>query len=88
MNPHLQLFQINIEPQAPKSASDFWFFNFLRTYTDCSITTGAILRKEPLCFDPYTVNKLKFDKDIYFSTSQKHDHKPVAIMTNSINHNF
>lgn len=47
-----QLYTINIgEKGTPKCDDDFWLLHFLRCYSDCIITTGQILRKEPHAFD-------------------------------------
>ena len=55
MNRHGQLFTINLERGAPHSPDDFWMLQFLRTYSDCIVTTGKILRKEPDAFDPSVI---------------------------------
>jgi len=47
MNKSDQLFTINVgEPGSPHCREDLWLLHFLRCYSDCIITTGAILRKE------------------------------------------
>lgn len=43
-----EFFCLNIgEESTPKCAADLWVLNFLRCYSDCIVTTGQILRKEP-----------------------------------------
>ena len=56
---------------------------FLRTYSDCIVTTGQILRKEPEAFDPRAVKTMGFDPKIYFEKP-----KPVAVLTNTLNANL
>jgi len=56
---------------------------FLRTYADCIVTTGKILRKEHECFDPKLIKTFDFDSKIYFEKP-----KPVAILTNTLNENL
>jgi len=47
MNKSDQLFTINVgERGSPRCKEDFWLLHFLRCYSDCIVTTGAILRKE------------------------------------------
>lgn len=59
-NPRDNIFyQINLNEHAPKCHQDFWVLNFLRTYADCIVTTGSILRKEPLAFYPGILKALK-----------------------------
>ena len=47
-----KLYSININENSPKCKHDFWTLNFMRPYADCILTTGKILRDEPLCFHP------------------------------------
>ena len=35
-----QLFTINLQAGAPYCPLDFWVLQFLRTYSDCIVTTG------------------------------------------------
>jgi len=84
MNPRDQnLYQININDESPKCAQDFWVLNFLRTYADCIITTGNILRKEPQAFDPRLLKPLKLPPNIYFGKQKDGTYKgkPLAILT-------
>ena len=53
---------------------------FLRTYCDCVVTTGKILRKEKMAFHPDIPEMLKLPKKVYF----KKGGKPVAILTNNL----
>ncbi len=81
LNKDDQLLTINVgEKGAPRCLSDLWVLNFLRCYSDCIITTGQILRKEPHAFNPKVVEMLGFDPNVYFKKP-----KPVAIMTNTLN---
>lgn len=50
MNPEGKLFQINLREDSPKCEQDWWSLNFLRTYSDCIVTSGKILREEPHSF--------------------------------------
>jgi hypothetical protein len=61
-----KLYSININEQSPKSKHDFWMLNFLRCYTDCVLTTGKILRNEPLCFHPDVPGRLGLPNEVYF----------------------
>lgn len=63
--------------------ADFWMLQFLRTFSDCIVTTGKILRKEPDCFEPRVIKAMGFDPKIYFEKE-----KPVAILTNTLNANL
>ncbi len=45
------LFQIKINEQSPKIDEDFFGVHFLRTYSDCILTTDMIIREEPKAFD-------------------------------------
>lgn len=56
---------------------------FLRTFADCILTTGAILRKEPDCFNPASIKQIGFDPKVFFEKP-----KPVAVMTNQISENL
>ena len=55
------MFTINIQEGAPFCQKDLWMLQFLRTYADCIVTTGKILRSEPACFDPRVPMSLGFD---------------------------
>lgn len=77
------MFTINIQEGAPRCRDDFWMLHFLRTYADCIITTGQILRKEPRAFLSQAHKMLGFDPKVAFSSP-----KPVAILTNTLNHNL
>ena len=84
-----KLYSININDKAPKCSEDFWTLHFLRTYADCILTTGKILRDEPEAFHPHVPKMLGFPEDVYFG-KRKHQKpgKPVAILTNSLKANF
>ena len=85
MNKSDQLYTINVgESGSPRCKEDFWLLNFLRCYSDCIVTTGAILRKEPEAFNPNIPSMLGFDKNVYFKNKQK----PLCILTNTLNKNF
>lgn len=60
------LYSININDESPKCKEDFWTLNFLRTYADCIVTTGSILRKEPMAFYPGILKPLQLPYNIYF----------------------
>ena len=75
-----KLYSININENSPKSKQDFWTLNFMRTYCDCIITTGSILRKEPLAFHPDVPLKLGLPTEVYF----KKGGKPIAILTRNV----
>lgn len=45
-----KLYQININEHSPQSENDYFLLSFLRTYSDCIITTGKILREEDQAF--------------------------------------
>ena len=79
-NKNGQLFTINLQAGAPYCPSDFFLLQFLRTYSDCIVTTGQILRKEPDCFDTSVIGTIGLKPRVYF---EKDGVKPVAIMTNS-----
>ena len=66
-------------PKAPRCAADFWMLNYLRCYTDCIMTTGAILRLEQSCFDKNLPQILGFDPQVYFQKP-----KPLCVMTNRL----
>ena len=87
-----KLYSININKHSPKSYHDFWTLNFLRTYSDCIVTTGKILRNEPQAFNPHVVRELKFPLNVYYGGRNKNTNdyigKPVAILTNSLKQNF
>lgn len=55
--------------------------NFLRTYADCIVTSGKILRDEPFAFDSRVPAMLGLNQNVYFNENGK---KPVAIMTDSL----
>ena len=80
VNKNGQLFTINLQAGAPYCPQDFFALQFLRTYSDCIVTTGKILRKEPDCFDTSVIRTMGLDPRIYF---EKDGVKPVAILTNS-----
>ena len=46
------IYSMNMNENTPKCKEDFWTLNFLRTYADCILTSGQILRKEPNAFHP------------------------------------
>ena len=89
-------YSMNINEEAPKCTEDFWTLNFLRTYADCIVTTGQILRKEPAAFDPGVLKPLGLPYDIYFNKVTKkinnnqptYKGKPVAILTRDLQLNF
>ena len=62
---------------------DFWVLQFLRTYSDCIVTTGKILRKEPDAFDTKMLKPFEFDPNVYFEQP-----KPLAVLTNTLNTNL
>ena len=68
---------------APYCPVDFWILQFLRTYSDCIITTGKILRKEPDAFDTKVLKAFELNPEVYFENS-----KPLAILTNTLNKNL
>jgi hypothetical protein len=78
-----KLYSININDNAPKWKQDFWTLNFMRTYADCIITTGKILRKEKMAFHPDVPEMLRLPKNVYFNQNKngKFKGKPVAVMT-------
>jgi hypothetical protein len=45
--------------------------HFLRTYADCVITTGKILRDEPLAFEPRITAQLGLPLEVYFDQLRK-----------------
>ena len=55
----------------------------MRTYADCIITTGKILRNEPMAFHPDIPELLGLPKDVYFKKNKKnkYDGKSIAILT-------
>ena len=57
--------------------------HFLRTYSDCILTTGSILRKEPGAYEPSLVEQMGFDLQVFFDKP-----KPLAIMTNQLSENL
>ena len=68
MNSQNNCFTLNIgEPGTPRCNEDFWLLNFLRCYSDCILTTGQILRKEPYCFEMGQIKELDFKEDVYFN---------------------
>ena len=79
-----KLYSMNINELTPRCREDFWTLNFLRTYADCILTTGQILRKEPNAFHPDIPEKLGLPKDIYY----KKGGKPLAIMTRGLQSNL
>lgn len=85
-NKNDQLFTINLQAGAPYCPNDFFILQFLRTYADCIVTTGRILRREPEAFDVSMIRTMGLDPHIYF---EKNNVKPVAVLTNSqINENL
>jgi len=87
LNKHGQLCTINVQAGAPYCPSDFWVLQFLRTYADCIVTTGKILRKEPDAFDTSMIRSMGFNPSIYFEHKDRHQ-KNVAILTNSLSENL
>lgn len=83
LNEKDQLFTINIGKNSPKCLADLWVLNFLRCYSDCILTTGQILRQEPLAFHPEQPKALGFDPKVFFEKP-----KPVCVMTNTLNKQF
>ena len=88
-----KLYSININGHSPQFKEDFWTLQFLRTYCDCIITTGKILRAEPMAFNPDVLQMLKLPKAAYFKENKKRygkltGNKPVAILTKDINKNI
>ena len=57
--------------------------HFLRTYCDCIVTSGGILRAEVGAYDASLVEHLGFDPQVFFEKP-----KPLAIMTNSLKENL
>ena len=57
--------------------------HFLRTYSDCILTTGSILRKEPGAYEPSLIKQMGFDLSVFFDKP-----KPLAIMTNQLSKNL
>lgn len=45
--------------------------HFLRTYADCSITTGKILRDEPTAFDDRVLKAMDLPIEVYFDQVRK-----------------
>ena len=85
VNPNdAKLYSININENSPKCKQDFWMLNFLRTYSDCIVTTGNILRKEPLAFHPEVPKQLGLPVETYF----KKGGKPIAILTGNLEKNL
>ena len=76
-------FCIEQKPGAPCSLDDLWLLYFLRTFSDCIITTGKILRDEPEAFNPAPIHKFKIKPNVFFEKS-----KPVAILSNSLSENI
>ncbi len=84
LNKNDQLFTINVGEQgSPRCKEDLWLLHFLRCYSDCIVTTGQILRKEPDAFRAVVPQMLGFDPKLYFKKP-----KPVCILTNTLNKNF
>ena len=79
---------MNINENSPKCAQDLFALNFLRTYADCILTTGMILRKEPDAFEPTLPLKLGFPQEVYFNTKGDVKGKPIAILTKDISLNL
>ena len=75
------LHQIQINENSPICKEDLWSLNFLRTYADCIVTTGKILRKEPSAFDRNLHKQLRLPTDVFFNHGKG---KPLAIMTNTL----
>ena len=81
-----KLYSININDQAPKWRHDYWTLNFMRTYADCIVTTGKILRKEKMAFHPDIPDMLGLPRDVYFKKRKSGTYagKPVAILTQNL----
>ena len=56
-----------INESSPKCKEDWWSVNFVRTYSDCILTSGKILRNEPNSYHPDIPASLGFPTDIYFN---------------------
>lgn len=74
-----ELFTVNLQAGAPGCPADLWVLQFLRTYVDCIVTTGKILRTEPAAFDTSVIKSVGLDPRVYFENP-----KPVAVMTNTV----
>lgn len=83
LNKSGQLCTINVQAGAPYCPKDHWVLQFLRTYSDCIVTTGSILRKEPNAFDNSLITSMDFDPHVFFERP-----KPLAVMTNSLSENL
>mmetsp|Transcript_9627 Transcript_9627/g.14659 ORF Transcript_9627/g.14659 Transcript_9627/m.14659 type:complete len:96 (+) Transcript_9627:107-394(+) len=55
--------------------------NFFRTYCDCQLTTGKILRDEPQAVDSALPEIMGFPSDVYFNQGKGKD---LAIMTTQL----
>ena len=79
---------MNINEHTPKCAHDLFSLNFLRTYADCILTTGMILRKEPDAFEPTLPLQLGFPQEVYYRTNNAVKGKPIAILTKDVRLNL